>query len=153
MEFLKFLHEGLGQIDAALLVNRVVVGAFFILSGYHKLFVPARHAALVKTLQECRIPFVGFNQWFVPLVEFFGGMAVMSGLLAPLAALGMIAILIVAIATDGPKRLKAYMPIDAGDYLCDVLYLQEVLYLIMLVVVILGGPGTFSLYPYVHLFF
>jgi hypothetical protein len=37
------------------------------------------------------------------------------------------------------------MPIDRADYLDDVLYLPEVLYLVMLVVVLLAGPGPLRL--------
>ena len=38
--------------DAALTLNRVALGAFFAISGYHKLFTPTRHATLVRTLQD-----------------------------------------------------------------------------------------------------
>jgi putative oxidoreductase len=135
-------------MDFALLLNRMVVGAFFVLSGHRKLFDANRHAALVETLRACGIPFIEFNQWFVPLVEFFGGLAVISGLLAPFAAFGMIIILAVAALTDGPKHIRAYGPIDGWDYLCDVLYLPEILYAAMLAGVIIVGPGRYSLYVF-----
>lgn len=140
------LENGLNQPDAALFINRVIVGMFFVASGYNKLFDKARHATLVATLKECGIPFIGFNQWFVPLVELLGGIAVVLGLLAPLAALGMATILAVALWTDGKKRVAAYSPINRVDYICDWLYLPELLMLSMLLVVIFMGPGQLSLY-------
>ena len=34
--------------DAALTLNRVALGTFFAISGYHKLFNPSRHATLTQ---------------------------------------------------------------------------------------------------------
>ena len=47
-------------------------------------------------------------------VEFSAGGAVVIGLLAPLAALGLLVIILVAIATSGRQRIKLYKPIDRG---------------------------------------
>jgi hypothetical protein len=41
---LRYLFTGLGLPEMALAVNRVAVGLFFFLSGYHKLFNAQRHA-------------------------------------------------------------------------------------------------------------
>lgn len=146
MHILWTLSDGFGMSDIALLLNRLGVGVFFAISGYHKLFNKDRHALLVATLLECHVPFLKFNQWFVPAVEFLGGLAVISGLFAPLAAFGMVVILAIAIKTDGAKRLAGYKPIDSADWYCDVLYLPESLYMIMLAVVIIAGPGLYSLH-------
>ncbi len=145
MNIQDFLLNGLGQPDTALLLNRLAVGAFFAISGYHKLFNKERHATLVATLKACGVPFLGFNQWFVPSVEFFGGLGVVSGVLAPLAALGMLCILGIAILTDGMKRVNSYTPINRADYVCDVLYLPETIYAVMLAVVVIAGPGQYGL--------
>jgi hypothetical protein len=37
------LFNGVGWTDIALTLNRIAVGMFFMLSGYHKLFNPQRH--------------------------------------------------------------------------------------------------------------
>ncbi len=75
-----YLSQGLGLADVALLVNRIALGFFFAVSGYHKLFVSARHMAL-----------------------------------------------------------------DKADWLDDVLYLPEVLYCFMALVIVLAGPGPLAL--------
>src|ERR1700679_3240735 len=81
------LFAGLGWTDIAFPLNRVAVGAFFMLSGYHKLFNAERHRTVVEELKALGVPALGFNQWWVPSVEFSAGAAVLIGLLAPLAAL------------------------------------------------------------------
>lgn len=99
----------------------------------------------MRELVADRVPRPGFNQWFVPGVEFSGGLALLFGVLAPLAALGLLVICLVAAHTSGKRRIIANMPIDRADYVDDVLYLPEVLYLVMLLVVVLAGPGPLRL--------
>jgi putative oxidoreductase len=139
------LFHGVGWTDIALTLNRIAVGMFFMFSGFHKLFNPERHRALVDQLKELGIHAVGFNQWWVPTVEFSAGLAVVIGLLAPLAALGLLAITVVAIATTGPQRIKVYKPIDEADRIDDWLYLPEILYAVMLITVVSAGAGPYSL--------
>jgi uncharacterized membrane protein YphA (DoxX/SURF4 family) len=123
------LFVGIGWTDLALTLNRIAVGAFFMLSGYHKLFNAPRHRTFVDELKALGVPAVGFNQW----------------LLAPLAALGLLVIILIAIATSGRRRIKLYKPIDEGDRIDDWLYLPETLYAFMLLVVISAGAGPYSL--------
>jgi len=139
------LFFGIGWSDIALTLNRVAVGAFFMLSGYHKLFNAERHRTVVDELKALGVHAVGFNQWWVPLVEFSAGGAVLVGLLAPLAALGLLVIIVVAAATSGRQRINLYKPIDEGDRIDDWLYLPETLYAFMLIVVISAGAGPYSL--------
>ena len=87
---------------------------------------------------------MGFNQWWVPLVEFTAGSAVFVGLLAPAAALGLLVIILVAIATSGRQRIKLYKPIDESDRIDDWLYLPETLYAFMLIMVVAAGAGSYS---------
>jgi uncharacterized membrane protein YphA (DoxX/SURF4 family) len=79
------------------------------------------------------------------LVEFTAGGGVLIGLLAPLAALGLLVLILVAIATTGRQRIKVYKPIDEADRIDDWLYLPETLYAFMLVMVISAGAGPYSL--------
>ena len=139
------LFHGVGWTDIALTLNRIAVGVFFMLSGYHKLFNPQRHRAFVDELTGLGVHAVGFNQWWVPTIEFAAGFAVAVGLLAPLAALGLLAIILVAIVTSGPQRIKLNKPIDKADRIDDWLYLPEILYVFMLIMVVSAGAGPYSL--------
>jgi uncharacterized membrane protein YphA (DoxX/SURF4 family) len=139
------LFAGVGHTDLALTLNRIAVGIFFMLSGYHKLFNAERHRSIVDELKALGVPAVGFNQWWVPLVEFTAGGAVLFGFLAPLAALSLLVIIIVAMATSGRQRIRLNKPIDESDRIDDWLYLPETLYAFMLVLVISAGAGPYSL--------
>jgi uncharacterized membrane protein YphA (DoxX/SURF4 family) len=141
---INILFGGVGWTDIALTLNRIAVGAFFMLSGYHKLFNAERHQTVVDELKALGIHAIGFNQWWVPLVEFSAGAAVLIGLLAPLAALGLLVLILVAIVTSGPQRIKLYKPIDEADRIDDWLYLPEVLYAFMLIMVVSAGAGPYS---------
>lgn len=113
----------------------VYAGLFFAISGYHKLFNSARHRSLVDTLKADNIPLIGINQWFVPFVEFSGGIALVVHLhpvLTGLAALGLFILCAVATITDGIKRIASYQPIDKADWIDDLLYLPETMLLLML---------------------
>jgi uncharacterized membrane protein YphA (DoxX/SURF4 family) len=139
------LLNGVGWIDIALTLNRIAVGAFFMLAGYHKLFNAQRHRTFVDELMALGVPAVGINQWWVPTVEFAAGGAVLIGFLAPLAALGLLVIILVAIATSGRQRIKVYKPIDEADRIDDWLYLPETLYAVMLILIVSAGAGPYSL--------
>lgn len=135
------LFVGVGWTDLALTLNRIAVGAFFMLSGYHA----ERHRSFIDELKGLGVPAVGFNQWWVPLVEFTAGGGVLIGLLAPLAALGLLVIILIAIATSGRQRIRLYKPIDEADRIDDWLYLPETLYTFMLIIVVSAGAGPYSL--------
>jgi uncharacterized membrane protein YphA (DoxX/SURF4 family) len=143
------LLKGVGWVDIALTLNRIAVGIFFMLSGYHKLFNAERHRTVVDELKALGVPAVGFNQWWVPLIEFSAGAAVLIGLLAPLAALGLLVIIVVAIATAGRQRIALYKPIDEADRIDDWLYLPETLYAFMLIMIVSAGAGPYSLDAFV----
>jgi uncharacterized membrane protein YphA (DoxX/SURF4 family) len=139
------LFDGVGWTDIAVTLNRAAVGKFFMISGYHKLFNAQRRRMMVNELEALHIPAVGINQWWVPTIEFSAGGAVLVGLLTPLAALGLLVIILVASVTSGRQRIKAYKPIDKADRIDDWLYLPETAYAFMLIMVISAGAGPYSL--------
>jgi uncharacterized membrane protein YphA (DoxX/SURF4 family) len=139
------LFEGVGWADIALTLNRVAVGMFFMFSGYHKLFNPQRHRAFVDELTALHVVALRINQWWVPSVEFAAGSAVFIGLLTPLAALGLLAIVLVASVTSGRLRIKGFQPIDRADRIDDWLYLPEILYAFILIMFVSAGAGPYSL--------
>ena len=142
---LHILLNGVGGVVLPYLGARVATGVFFAFSGYHKLTNAKRRMTFVATLRACGIPFIRVMQWFVPGVEFLGGLAVAFGLLTPLAAIGLATICLVAVCADGMRRVKTWDAIDRADVIDDVLYLPEVLYILLLAMFVAGGAGPFSL--------
>ena len=142
---LSFITQGAQAPNAALTLNRVALGVFFAISGYHKLFNASRHATLTRTLQDDSVHAMPIMQWLLPSVEFGGGSALIIGLLTVLAAFGLFVVCAGAIALDAVKRIRAWQPVDRADWLGDLLYLPESLYCIGLTVVMLAGPGPWSL--------
>ena len=139
------LTLGAGAPDAALLLNRAALGLFFSISGYHKLFNATRHATLARTLQDDGVRPLRVMEWLVPAVEFSGGCALLLGLLSALAAFGLCVLCLGAVALDAIKRIGAWQPLNRLDLVGDLLYLPELLYCVGLGVVVLAGPGKWSL--------
>ena len=135
MHLFLLITHGAQAPSAALTLNRVALGAFFAISGYHKLFNASRHATLTRTLQDDGVHAVPIMQWLLPSAEFSGGCALIIGLLSVLAAFGLFVICAGSVALDAVKRIRAWRPIDRADWLGDLLYLPETLYCIGLTVV------------------
>jgi uncharacterized membrane protein YphA (DoxX/SURF4 family) len=145
MHVFLLITQGAQAPTAALTLNRVALGLFFAIGGYHKLFNASRHATLTRTLRDDAVHAVPIMQWLLPSVEFGGGCALIIGLLSVLAAFGLFVICAGAVALDAVKRIRAWQPIDRADWLGDLLYIPETLYCIGLTVVMLAGPGPWSL--------
>jgi uncharacterized membrane protein YphA (DoxX/SURF4 family) len=139
------LLDGIGGTLPAIAAMRFALGSFFVLSGFHKLTNKERHKTFVETLRALGIPLIGLLQWFVPGVEFFGGLGVAFGFLTPLAALGLLAICLVALLTSSPTVVASYKPIDRADRVDDWLYQPETMYALMLFYFIAAGAGPFSI--------
>ena len=139
------ITQGAQAINAGLTLNRVALGVFFAIGGYHKLFNASRHATLTRTLQEDTVHALPIMQWLLPGVEFSGGFALIMGFLSVLAAFGLFLVCAGAVSLDAVKRIRAWQPLDRADWLGDLLYTPEALYCIGLTVVMLAGPGPWSL--------
>jgi uncharacterized membrane protein YphA (DoxX/SURF4 family) len=138
------ITQGAHAPNAALTLNRVALGVFFAISGYHKLFNASRHAILTRTLLDDGVHAVPIMRWLLPSAEFGGGCALIVGLLSVVAAFGLFVICAGALVLDAFKRIRAWQPIDRADWLGDLLYVPEALYCIGLSVVMLAGPGPWS---------
>ena len=137
------LFKGVGWTDIAFLLNRVAVGMFSSSPGYHYLFNAPRHRMFTDELKACTSMRLGSISGGSRSSGSAGG-AVVIGLLAPLAALGLIVIILVACATSGRQRIKTYKPIGRADRIDDWLYLPETLYAFMLLLIVSAGAGPYS---------
>jgi putative oxidoreductase len=76
------------RIDIVLAILRVVVGLVFVAHGAQKLFVFGL-AGVAGSFGQMGIPAADIVGPLVALLEFFGGLAILFGLLTRLAALGL----------------------------------------------------------------
>jgi putative oxidoreductase len=135
----------LGSTDLeqyAILLVRVSLGLFFAISGGNKLFVTGGSKPVYETLVKAKVPFPHQMAYFVSGVEFVGGSLLTVGFLSSPASVALLIDMTVAVLTNTlssvPKGLSRL------NWLDDVLYLPEVLYVLFFIWLICSGPGKFS---------
>ena len=84
------------RIDLALTVLRVVVGGIFLAHGAQKLFVFG-FGGVTGAFGGMHVPAAGLTGPLTALVEFFGGLALVAGLLTRLAGFGLAVVMLGAI--------------------------------------------------------
>jgi putative oxidoreductase len=126
----------------AILLVRVAVGLFFAISGANKLFVAARTKTMYETLVAAKVPFPRLMTYFVSSAEFAGGSFVVVGFLSSVACVALSVDMLVAVLTT--KLSTMPKGLSARNWLDNLLYLPEVLYVLFFAGLICSGPGRFS---------
>ena len=123
----------------SILLARISLGVFFVVSGGNKLFVANRTHQMYETRAGAGIPFPHSTTYFVSSVEFIGGCLLVIGLLSSLCSAALIIDMTVAIITVRLATIQS--GISFLDWLDDFLYLPETMYIIILMWVDLLRTG------------
>jgi putative oxidoreductase len=142
-QLIRFVLLGSSDLEQyAILVVRISLGLFFAISGANKLFAASRAQAMYETLLQAKVPFPHLMTYFVSAVEFVGGCLLLVGFLSSLACVALLVDMLVAILTTRLSGMpKGLSPLN---WLDDLLYFPEVLYVLFFIWLICSGPGKFS---------
>lgn len=133
MSIRSFLAPTVAHQRCGLAILRIVVGIVFMMHGYQKLFVYG-FAGTIGAFGKMGIPMPGMTGPLVAIVEFFGGLALVIGLLTRLAAF--------AIACD---MLGAILLVHlSSGFFAPKGYEFPLTLLAAAIALMLAGPGAFS---------
>lgn len=121
-----------GRGAVGLLALRLVAGSALMLHGWPKI----QHATSWMPPQA-GVP--GFLQFLAAFSEFFGGLAFVTGLLTPIAALGVACTMAVALVAVHFKRGDPFVSLSRESFESPLVYFAIAL------TMMLTGPGRLSL--------
>jgi len=125
----------------------LIVGYGFMEHGYAKLARGPDNFANI--LHALGMPASTLLAWATVLVELLGGLAVFLGAFIPLASVPMAFVLLVAIVTVhlpyGFSSIKLQSVTAAGAHFGQPGYETDLLYLLGLAALVLGGSGPYAL--------
>jgi putative oxidoreductase len=121
------------------LLTRLVMGEAFFLTGRGKL---EHFDKTVEFFASLGIPMPGLNAAFVSRLEFYGGIALLVGLLTRVVAAGLASTMVVALATADKANFVAALRLSGEQGPTDVV---PFVYLLFLVWLVIAGPGAASL--------
>jgi len=118
-----------------LLIFRAVLGITLMIHGYPKLKDGAKQAG--QWMKSMGIP--SWTAFLAMLLEFFGGILLIAGLLTRIVSLLIALFMFSNIVMKKSKMKASYISMDKPSYEVDMLYL-----LIAITLAIIG-PGAFSI--------
>ncbi|MBS0362109.1 MAG: DoxX family protein [Proteobacteria bacterium] len=148
--FLRLADTGLARTPAAAwwaIPLRLIVGYGFMAHGFAKLARGPEQ--FTEILHALGVPAPQIMAWLTIAVELVGGALVLLGAFAPLAAIPMAVVLLVAIVTvhlpNGFSSIKLQSVTAAGAHFGQPGYETDLLYLAALAALAVAGPGPFAL--------
>ncbi len=127
---------------------RLIIGYGFMAHGFAKL--SRGPAGFEKLLTQLGVPLPHFSSWLVPLIEFFGGLAVLLGIFVDITAIPLIATMLVAMLSVhlkyGFSSVNTIGLTPSGPRFGPPGYEIDLLYIAGLISLMLTGPGAFSLH-------
>lgn len=163
MHTLQLLANGLDFAPFALFLNRVTLGLFYVLARFRFFYDPSqrdlgfsdrrgrwfnmlRHDSLSRKMTHCEFKrYPRAWAWAAALIEVGGGLMLIAGLFAPFAAFGLFILTLFATRCTWRQKVYEQNPVDCIDVCSCYLWRVEGLYIIMALIVILGGPGALAL--------
>ena len=127
-------HPVSARVSAGLLVLRLVAGLAFMFHGYGKIVKPFGWMP-----EDSGVP--GILQALAAVSEFGGGLCWMLGLLTPLASLGLVCTMSVAVHLHAVVLKDPFVASGPGQGA----YEPALLYLCVAILLLFAGPGRFSL--------
>lgn len=125
-------HVHSSHVSAALLLLRIAVGAAFIQHGYGKILTPF-------SWMPAGSPVPGALQFLAALSEFGGGIALILGLLTPLASFGIACTMFVAVSMHAFVMKDPHVNLTGGSG-----FELPLTYLAIAVLLMCVGPGRYS---------
>ncbi len=134
--------------NIAPLFPRFILGFVFVYHGFPKLFLPGEREAFVGMLQSIGVPQPGLTAWAVGALEFVGGLALIAGafvvIFGSLLTINMLVALLTVHLPQGFNFMHITGMTETGPTFGMPGYEVPLLYIAGLLVLILGGAGTFS---------
>lgn len=125
------------QFDFAVLVLRVVFGTFLAYHGYNKFFGGGKIAGTARWFGSMGMKWPKTQALLAAVTEIGAGLMFAAGFLTPLAAAGMVGIMLVAIWTEHWKvGFFIFKPNQGWEYCMSILVLA--------ICVATMGPGRWS---------
>jgi putative oxidoreductase len=105
------------QISYGVLIARVAIGAMIIAHGYNHIFRGGRIAGTGRWFESLGMRPGTFHAWLASLTELGAGTLLIAGLLTPLAAAGILGVMIVAWTTNHvPNGFFVFRPGEGWEY-------------------------------------